>query len=271
MLFVQLFLFFIASNGLFIPQSILPVPSDGKLLSANSNSSLINPQKGFVTFLQPFIVIKESFISMVTPVTIQNTATNVLQHLALVRQLNASGANRDSKQVYLSYANGTLFKSFDLDAGALKFNGIDPKKLMAENYATLLSDNASGEIPRKVVCDYSRRHAEFTLCYEKSEGFTKREEPQVSAQLLHQVFLKVKQGTEKVSDNIDFLAESPKEFFLNLDEKIDDKMMNIADKWEEAKNMPAVIEPDIYRETSEVLVDEVEDSDVSVDYDGYQD
>ncbi|KAL6016011.1 Flavin carrier protein 2 [Candidozyma auris] len=77
--------------------------------------------------------------------------------------------------------------------------------------------------------------------------------------------------TPYLSDNIDFLAESPKEFFLNLDEKIDDKMMNIADKWEEAKNMPAVIEPDIYRETSEVLVDEVEDSDVSVDYDGYQD
>lgn len=196
-----------------------------RLHSFSGSSALAFPD-GFINFLSPAFLVNNDEISILSLARFQNPAKTAFQQFTLICKINATAAKLHALPAIVDSDEDLHYDSEFMERVAAKF---------VEFLHTKVGDNL-GHLLENLQCQRNARVPEELFCFEPLER-SKREEskdPQVSAQLLHQVFQKVKLATENISDNVDFLADDPKEFFVNMDEKLDDKLAEFANKWEEA-------------------------------------
>ncbi|PSK37874.1 hypothetical protein C7M61_003121 [Candidozyma pseudohaemuli] len=239
------FFSFVLAQGLLVPP---------KIIDSFSNSNALSVKNGFVTFLEPAFLVQDDDVSILSLARYQDPSRSIPQQFTIACKINATAAKLHTLHLRPSI--------LDSDKGMA--NDGDFVKEVAHKFVNFLDTkigNSAELMLENLKCERNSREPDVLFCFARS-GRVKREEPEVSAQLLNQVFQKVKLATERVSDNVDFLADDPKEFFVNLDEKFDDKISDLADKWEEASVQlnDGIMLNNVEEDTSEAVSDEEEDS-----------
>lgn len=191
-----------------------------------SGSSALALQDGYINFLPPAFLVKDDEISILSLARFQNPAKAAFHQFTLISKINETAAKLYASPAIVDSDEDLHYESEFMERVAAKF-------------VEFLHSKVGGSLEQlleNLQCQRNPRVPEEMLCFEPLERSKREEphEPQVSAQLLHQVFQKVKLATENISDNVDFFADDPKEFFVNMDEKLDDKLAEFANKWEEA-------------------------------------
>lgn len=197
-----------------------------KIIDSFSNSNALSVNNGFVTFLEPAFLVQDDDVSILSLARYQDPSRSIPQQFTIACKINATAAKLQTLHLRPSI----------LDSDKDISNDGEFVKEVAQKFVKFLNTkigNSAELLLENLKCERNSREPDILFCLARS-GQVKREEPEVSAQLLNQVFQKVKLATERVSDNVDFLADDPKEFFVNLDEKFDDKISDLADRWEEA-------------------------------------
>lgn len=244
----MLFSFFfsiVLAQGLLVPP---------KMIDSFSSSNALSVKNGFVTFLEPAFLVQDDDVSILSLARYQDPSTLIPQQFTIACKINATAAKLHTLHLRPSILDSDKDISNDgafVEEVAHKFVKFLDTKIGSS--AELLLEN--------LRCERNSREPDVLFCFARS-GRIKREEPEVSAQLLNQVFQKVKLATERVSDNVDFLADDPKEFFVNLDEKLDDKISDLADKWEEASVQlnEGIMSNNVEDDTSAADSDDIEEN-----------
>ncbi|KAF3989642.1 hypothetical protein FT663_02736 [Candidozyma haemuli var. vulneris] len=268
------FLFFsVLCNGLVIPQMNSNARGPFNLFGAsdsNSNTTIPFQQNGFVSFLQPAFLVEQDLISILSLARFKNSSMHEPQRFTIVGKINATAAKLRSKHSDLSHQlRPTL-----LDVDRKFREDTEFVKVVSRKFLEFLDTSMGGsDVPlqQRLSCERDAREPSLLFCFDFGESKKeKREEPVVTAQMLSQLFRKVKSATERVSDNVDFLADDPKEFFINLDEKFDDKLLELADKWDEASEQLSSVSLMNEGEVHSEAVDEDEEEDpVESGYNGF--
>lgn len=237
-MFFPLFTFAALCHGLVIPQMLDPSSRAHSVtteLQQLLSSDSISTENGTLSFLSPAFLIDKDIVSIVSQARLKHQTLPSPQLLTIIGKINATAAKIRSKK---SESSDNM-KLYLFDAQERVVRDSNVVKHLTRKFIGHLSkelDENGVLLRQRLTCESDPSDPQVLFCFdpETRESFVKRDEPEVQAQLFGQVLHRVKLATEKVSDNVDYFVDSPRSFLLNIDEKFDDKIIAIADKWDEA-------------------------------------